>query len=185
MKKAGLKQKVLCSVLAASVFGVMYAGDVQAASLNGKPIKDGIVTNDTVHENGSSKFVIGQGNVSIQTNASVGIILDKIQKGESLNSILGPVRPETGDEFYTHVPITGVVGGEGRVDNGTSKFLNKTSLAFEDFKKLANINTTELSNTGDGSPIKVVIGGESSEPVVIGAIGGDLVVGANINGKTG
>lgn len=168
----------------------MYAGDVQAASLNGKPIKDGIVTNDTVHENGSSKFVIGQGNVSIQTNASVGIILDKIQKGESLNSILGPVGPETGDEFYTHAPITGVVGGEGMLDKGALDVLNKMStygslIGIGEYKdeinKLKNISTIK-DTTPIKQDIKVNIGGNGKEPVVMGVVGGDMAFGTNASG---
>lgn len=190
VKNESLKKKVLCSVLAASVFGVMYAGDVQAASLNGKPIKDGIVTNDTVHENGSSKFVIGQGNVSIQTNASVGVILDKIQKGEDISSILGPVGPETGDEFYTHAPITGVVGGEGMIDKGALNVLGKMSSYggtigigeyIDEINKLKNISTIK-----DVAPIeqdiKVNIGGKGTEPVVMGVVGGDMALGTNANG---
>lgn len=211
VENESLKKKVLCSVLAASVFGVMYAGDVQAASLNGKPIKDGIVTNDTVHENGSSKFVIGQGNVSIQTNASVGIILDKIQKGESLNSILGPVGPETGDKFYTHAPITGVVGGEGQLDKNIVGIVNKVDGVLdkpiignivsgaispgmlEKMHKISNIDTiikagfTESDAVIEGST-RVEIGGSDSDdnitsPVVLGAVGGDLSVSMGLNGS--
>ena len=190
MKNESLKKKVLCSVLAASVFGVMYAGDVQAASLNGKPIKDGIVTNNTAWDNGSTKFVIGQGNVSIQTNASVGIILDKIQKGEDINSILGPVGPETEPERYTHVPITGVVGGEGMIDKGALNVLGKMSsfggmIGIGEYKdeinKLKNISTIK-----DAAPIvqdvKVDIGGNGTEPVVMGVVGGDMAFGTNANG---
>lgn len=190
LKKAGLKQKVLCSVLAASVFGVMYAGDVQAASLNGKPIENGVVTNNTAWDNGSSKFVIGQGNVTIQTNASVGVILDKIKKGEGINSILGPVGPETEPERYTHVPITGVVGGESILDKGAMDVLNNVNSFAgligigehkESIEKLKNIFTKK-----DTAPIEqditVNIGGNGSEPVVMGVIGGDMAVGSNANG---
>ena len=190
LKKAGLKQKVLCSVLAASVFGVMYAGDVQAARLNGKPIENGVVTNNTAWDNGSTKFVIGQGNVTIQTNASVGVILDKIKKGEGINSILGPDGPETEPERYTHVPITGVVGGESILDKGAMDVLNKVHLFAESIgigehkesiEKLKNIFTKK-----DTAPIEqditVNIGGNGTEPVVMGVIGGDMAVGSNANG---
>ena len=190
LKKAGLKQKVLCSVLAASVFGVMYAGNVQAASLNGKPIENGVVTNNTAWDNGSTKFVIGQGNVTIQTNASVGVILDKIKKGEGINSILGPVGPETEPERYTHVPITGVVGGESILDKGAMDVLNKANSFAgligigehkESIEKLKNI-FTKKDTVPIEQDITVNIGGNGTEPVVMGVIGGDMAVGSNANG---
>lgn len=119
MSKSSLRKKVLCSLLAASVFGVMYNPNAEAAVINGKPV-EGSITNENVIEAGSAKFVIGQGNLDIQTNANAGIIFDKIMKNPSLGGIYGAIQPDG----QGHVPLVGVVGGEGQLDSGLTGLFN-------------------------------------------------------------
>ena len=62
----------------------------------------------------------GQGNVNIQTDANVNIILDKYQdNGGGLGGLQAAVAPtKPGD-----VPLVGVVGGEGQLDDGFTGLL--------------------------------------------------------------
>ena len=81
MKRTELRKKVLYALVVASVATFVHGGGVPtyAATLNGHEIADGVVEDQDVFDAGSGKFVIGQGNVNIQTDANVNIILDKYQ----------------------------------------------------------------------------------------------------------
>lgn len=152
-----------------------------AATLNGHEIADGVVEDQDVFDAGSGKFVIGQGNVNIQTDANVNIILDKYQDNggglDGLRDAVAPTKP--GD-----VPLVGVVGGEGQLDNGFTGLLGNQIVGTflpTDIKpiieKVQHIDTTGEKNEvvfDDGTT--VVIGSHEHSPVVIGAIGGDLSV---------
>ena len=210
MSKSSLKKKVLCSLLAASVFGVMYNPGAEAAVINGKPV-EGPITNEKVIEAGSAKFVIGQGNLDIQTNANAGIILDKIMKNPSLGGIYGAIQPDG----QGHVPLVGVVGGEGQLDSGLTGLFNNNfegnfplislvnikgaiglvgSLKPE-YKDLADkasglinkieaINTAGADNKTIDDDINIVVGSaDGASPVVIGAVGGDLSVNTGLSGN--
>ena len=188
MKNESLKKKVLCSVLAASVFGVMYAGNAEAAKINGKDVGSEI-TDEVIFDAGSGKFVMGQGNISIQTDANVNVIAQKFKdglkafKGDKMKALQYALAPTgTGD-----VPIVGVVGGEGQIDDKLLSLLNLAAIADKDLEaivdKIKNIDTVGTGNEhivfNNGTT--VVIGGKTSEgketsPVVIGAIGGDLLL---------
>lgn len=197
MKNSSLVNKVLLSVLAAGTIGFTYSNDVQAASLNGKEIKDDVVTNATVdwrtpEGHGSCKFVMGQGNVSVQTNGSVGTVL-KTLKEKGLRAALAPTYD--GSEIK-YAPITGLVGGEGQIDRGTIQALGILSEKKPVFKKVININTIKVpedekdyhdkfDNVIKNGNVQMQIGGNGSEPVIFGVVGGDLSIGANLNVNVG
>lgn len=124
MSKSSLKKKVLCSLLAASVFGVMYNPGAEAAVINGTTV-DSTITDDVIFEAGSGKFIIGQGDLNIQTNSSIHTIMSKYNAylqahpGDTTGALrwaLAPTSSANGDP--NDVPLVGVVGGEGQLDSG-------------------------------------------------------------------
>lgn len=182
MRRTELRKKVLYALAVASVATFVHGGvPTYAATLNGHEITDGVVEDQDVFDAGSGKFVIGQGNVNIQTDANVNIILDKYQdNGGGLGGLQAAVAPtKPGD-----VPLVGVVGGEGQLDDGFTGLLGNQivgTLLPTDIKpiieKVQHIDTTGEKNEvvfDDGTT--VVIGSDEHSPVVIGAIGGDLSV---------
>lgn len=186
LKKAGLKQKVLCSVLAASVFGVMYAGDAYAASINGKEVGSVITDEIILNQAGSAKFIMGKGEkVEIKTDANVNVIAQKFKdglkafNGDKMKALQYALNPSgaVGD-----VPIMGVVGGHGMIDRELLFGLNAVRGANDIFDKLANIHTTSnnadvkeyLSEVKYENGTEIVVGSDKNSPVVIGLVGGDL-----------
>lgn len=207
MRRTELRKKVLYALAVASVATFVHGGGVPtyAATLNGHKITDGVVTNEfVVNTANSGKFVIGQGNVSIQTNANVNQILEKAQSGiESSDNtpigILNAIR-EALVPTEQSAPLVGVVGGEAQLDSGIMGVVGKDSTYYKFIKalkpglvpymdKIANINTldpTKPNQTKKGDIIYVV--GEAdgtNSPVIIGAVGGDLSVnsGLDMNGE--
>lgn len=198
MKKSTLTKKILCSVLAASAFGFYYADNAFAATVNND--KHLITNENLAAEVGSCKLIVGQGKLDIQTNGSVGTVLANFAQGKDLLSALAPTTKPDGTIVYA--PLVGVVGGEGKMDKTTLDNLvfAKTMLPFVDenlankltpiIDKVANINTLDkkVDNNVIGSAdkkadINVNIGGENSEPVVMGAVGGDFSFNANLATK--
>lgn len=198
VKNKCLKKKVLCSVLAASVLGVMYAGDVQAASLNGKEVGSVITDEVILNQAGSSKFVMGKGEkVEIKTDANVNVMAQKFKdglkvfNGDKLKTLQYALNPSgvVGD-----VPIMGVVGGHGMIDKEFASALalakkfgpmvglkpNQTAL----LDKVLHINTVEhpegeqLVNINGGT--NVVIGDADHSPVVMGVVGGDMLLNTSL-----
>lgn len=190
VKNESLKKKVLCSVLAASVFGVMYAGDVQAASINGKTDfvknEDGsiTITDKVLGESGSKKFVFGQGDkIIIATEGSVGGLLDDLAAaGKDFDKIRVALANNS---------VMGVVGGEGMIDRQLLFGLNLIGEGSQTVKKIANIHTIPGSFNEYQSDVtyekgtNVVIGSKDSNPLVIGAVGGDLSLNTKLNVMAG
>lgn len=197
-----VKPLVVATALAISCSSLSYA-----ATLNGKEVPNNTVTNATVFENGSSKFVIGQGEVSIQTNASIGKMLANYQKAkeegkstlEALRIALAPSGSELAPDYYDHAPITGLIGGEGQLDSNSLKVLDKIKsygglIGLNDSHKkligqITGIDTVETSsdkttfNVVKDGDVQLVIGGKGTEPVILGAIGGDASINTGINGQ--
>lgn len=181
--KSDLKRKVLCSLLAASTMGIFYSTDAFAASVNGKPV-EGTITDQTIIDNGSGKFVIGQGNLDLQTNASVDAILAAYQKAvDDEKGTLDALRAAIGVYGAGQVPITGAVGGEGQFDQTLNSLINmgKRFLSDEDLKdiitKIQNIDTVKNDKLVIDGNINSSIGSETNNSVVIGFVGGDLSIG--------
>lgn len=135
MSKSSLRKKVLCSLLAASVFGVMYNPGAEAAKVNGHDLNDltaiektedgaFIITNESFGktEDGkidSKKFIFGQGDkIIIATDNNVNtLIADLKAAGKDTDAIRAALANNA---------IVGVIGGEGQLDSGlTGLFNNK------------------------------------------------------------
>ena len=207
--KSDLKRKVLCSLLAASTMGIFYSSDALAAKVNDVEKTDGVITDEfIIEEAGSGKFVIGQGNLDIQTDANVNIMIgklkDKLDEAVADNKITPEEAAKALQAFVGvygegQVPLTGVVGGELQYDENFNSLLGLANIAggalgLDDsqkalINKIANANTakdekgyviTDLKKDGD---INIIVGNDKNSPVIIGAVGGDMSVGTGLNGE--
>lgn len=191
MSKSSLKKKVLCSLLAASVFGVMYNPGAEAAKVNGvelKPAEDGIVTitDQDLLDAGSKKFIFGQGDtIKLVTKGDVNQLIKDLQQAVHAQDKVAAIR-----EALAKNAVVGVIGGEGQLDTGLSGLLeNKTVSSLLSGKgipvdKILNIDTAQKTDNliKDGST-NIIIGSEDASSVVIGVVGGDLSVNTGLNGK--
>lgn len=209
MSKSSLKKKVLCSLLAASVFGVMYNPGAEAAKVNGqdlndlkavKKTEDGafIITNESFGktEDGkidSKKFIFGQGDkIIIATDNNVKtLIADLKAAGKNTDAIRAALAKNA---------VVGVVGGEGQLDSGLRRYPVKVDdkqysgildlvnalIPNKGFDKIINIDTTgDIDNVVKSGDTAIIIGEKDSKisPVVIGVVGGDLSVNSGANGS--
>lgn len=204
MSKSSLKKKVLYSLLAASVFGVMYNPGAEAAKVNGQDLNDlkavektedgaFIITNESFGktEDGkidSKKFIFGQGDkIIIATDNNVNtLIADLKAAGKDTDEIRAALAKNA---------VVGVVGGEGKLDDGLYSMLNLAgslgSMAGLDkdqialIKKISELNTVgnENNNVVFDKSTNIVIGSEDASSVVMGIVGGDLSVNTGLNGS--
>ena len=188
--KSDLKRKVLCSLLAASTMGIFYTSDALAASVNGvNPDlnNDGIITDAELGPDGagSHHFIIGKGDkVTIATNGDVNQLLKAIaEAGGDLNAIRAALAE--------HANI-GVVGGEGKIDDATLNSLGLASIVLGDnadlqslISKITKINTVGQENNvvtiNKNKDTNLIIGDATSNPVVIGMVGGDLAINPSLD----
>lgn len=197
MKQAELRRHVLCALAVAGALTFVQGGCtfVQAASINGKPV-DNPITNQAVVEAGSGKLVIGQGNLNVQTDASVGGVLNQLPSNPGAGDVLNALAP-TKD----NAPLVGVIGGEMQIDSNTSGLATVVNMfAFqsknETINKIVNADTTNKDNADRGitvgnsegnvvsisSDINTKIGSADHNPLIIGFIGGDASFNAGITG---
>lgn len=205
-QKANLKKKIVPSLLTVSILCALYSTDALALSINGKhktdlglePV-DGyyVIDGDVLGGDGagSHKFVIAQGNkVMIVKPGDAGTLFTDIINAPSLDNIR---------QALTEHSVVGVVGGEGDLDQGVQTGLSAvadlaptlgsfftstdpslaTSLTDlgDIADKITKIDTTE-EHTLNGDTF-VTIGNDEVSPVVIGAVGGDLVMDTGLTGK--
>lgn len=203
-RKSDLKRKVLCSLLAASTMGIFYSSDALAAQVNGNHV-EGTITDQTIIENGSGKFVIGQGNLDIQTDANVNTMIKNLQAAVKEGKIDAETAVKALRAFLSvqgegNVPLTGVVGGELQYDGNFKTVLGLVDFIGTDLglgqtekdliNKINNAVTAKKDENGfaitdlnkDGN-INIVVGSDEHSPVIIGAIGGDMSVGTGLNGN--
>lgn len=147
--------------------------------------KDGVITNEFLTgEAESCKVVVGHGSVSIQTNATVGEVLNNYQTG-GLDAALAP------SNDGKNVPVTGVIGGEVKITESAkfilknggeviNKALGTNLFSTENLAKLDNIKSPENANIAQN--VTVTIGSTTVNPVVLGTFSSDLlIVGAGDN----
>ena len=177
MSKSSLRKKVLCSLLAASVFGVMYNPGAEAK---------------TITQNGEENtMTVGQGEeIVITAPGNIHQLIDAVQNANSIGMKVSAIEKNA---------VVGVVGGEGQLDSGLTGFLNGKVLNIVVKDEIDNIfagatdKIFRIDSTGDENIVErtgntsIIIGGQdgSSSPVVIGAVGGDLSVNTGLNGKVG
>lgn len=197
MKKGIKLNKIMCAILAAGAPLMCYSSASLATTLNGHQIDDHVITNQVVADSESAKLVVGQGNLDVQTSASIGNMMQNFVNNKdkgfitALRAALGPSGNST--------PLAGVIGGEGKFDARTNKAFDvihgllkpKTSQKKENssVEKYANliskIQSLSTANNGNNEvfnqDVSVNIGGNKSEPVILGFTGGDLAINANID----
>lgn len=189
MSKKILTKKILCAVMAAGAFGVMYNPSADAAQVNGQELQADesgtvIVTDEKLIENGSKKFVFGQGNaLQVNTEGNVGILISGLADAVTNN-------PGTLDKInairnvLTANSVVGVVGGEGQLDSGLKgafgneliKRIINNYVSGNIPDKILNMDTVNNDNITIDKSTNVTIGSEDKSPVVIGAVGGDLSI---------
>lgn len=182
MSKSSLRKKVLCSLLAASVFGVMYNPGAEAAKVNGtelKPAEDGIVTitDKDLIDAGSKKFIFGQGDtIKLVTKGDVKQLIKDLQQAVHAEDKVAAIRKALADNA-----VIGVVGGEGKLDDTLFSMLPFAGMAGLDesmIQKIVNLNTVgfENNNAVFDKSTNIVIGSKDASSVVIGVVGGDVSV---------
>ena len=189
-KKSDLKRKVLCSLLAASTMGIFYSSDALAASVNGvNPDlnNDGIITDAELvglpDGKGSHHFIVGQSDkITIATNGDVNQLLQAIAtSGGDLDAIRAALAE--------HANI-GVIGGEAKLDDATFNSLGLAAIVLGDnedlqnvLKKVLEINTIgrENNTVTINEDTNLIIGDATSNPVVIGMVGGDLAINPSLD----
>lgn len=135
----------------------------------------------------SGKLVIGQGNLNIQTNGNAGTLFNDLKNAIKnnnagamgfLNGIRGALTPTEGNTV-----LVGAVGGESKIDTGFLGILENETLggAIDGIlpgvgDKITNANTVPDKNAELNGDIQYVVGSDSTSPVVVGAVGGDLSV---------
>ena len=190
-------EKFVLRPLAVATTLALCSNVATAASLNGSNIGN-TVTNETLTNNGSGKFVIGQGDVIVNTSSSLSHILgtlDGITPPQSPKELLSALRKAL-QPTKENGTIVGLVGGEGQIDSNTKNMLGLDVFGYSvkekiDGKfgtgttdKILNINTAAADNKTISGDSNVVIGGKTSdgkesEPIVFGTVGGDLSIGIN------
>lgn len=200
MSKSSLRKKVLCSLLAASVFGVMYNPSAEAAKVNGHDLNDlkavektedgaFIITNESFGktEDGkidSKKFIFGQGDtIKLVTKGDVNQLIKDLQQAVHAQDKVAAIR-----EALAKNAVVGVIGGEGNLDDGLNNILTLGKLfggslglspnqqAMLD--KISKLDTIKQDNKDiklDGNT-NILIGDKDVSSVVIGVVGGDLSV---------
>lgn len=158
--------------------------------MNGQSPTDGIIDNDfVVNTAQSGKFVIGHGNVNVQTSGNVGSLFNDLKVAienagtgdlmTTVNAIRGALAPE-----MSNTALIGVVGGEGQLDGGLLEAVTDNSYILNGIipgiaDKIENISTVapgQKDITISDGDIQYTVGSNSTNPVIIGAIGGDLSV---------
>ena len=195
-------KKVLPALLAAALLTSGGVLGVDAASINGKQV-DSTVTNQTLLDAGSGKLLVGQGNLDVQTDASVGNLITKYEqnKGQgTLDAIQAALAPSA-----TDAPLVGVIGGEMQIDNSTYQAVGFANILLNNdiITKVMEADTLNPDDRGDNQEftdrgisftdeakkgdnvaikgdIKTQIGGVDHNPLILGFIGGD----ASLNGGT-
>ena len=191
--KRWLKTRV--KVTMATVVGFLIAGTV-AFGASSVP-KDGVYSNEVLIKNlKTTKVVVGQnGNLEIYTNGSVGLLLEDLKNNHSsIKDIIGCLGLQ--DDQGKNAVVVGALAGQGRYSDGVKEIHRygnlANSLVFKDKDLEKILDIIKRTNTNDGKTVtettNTIIGNESSSPVVLGLIGGDMIVGTgkiNVEEKEG
>lgn len=210
--KSDLKRKVLCSLLAASTMGIFYSSDALAASVNGNQVDtngDGIITEAELVGAGSHHFIIGQGeSITVGTNGDVNQLLHDIAvalPNKDINAIRvalaehanvgvvgGEAQLDTGlKDLFNNIANGEITTNKQLYDFVKDKLGMDLSSLPSIAEKVVKIDTAKENEVTKNGDTNLTIGGEIvkgekvelSQPVVIGAVGGDLSVNAGINGS--
>lgn len=160
---------------------------------------------------GSKKFVIAQGDkLVIATEGNVNSLITGIKTALENDKLGETAKLNAIRKVLAENSVVGVVGGEGQLDTGITTILNTIKTFYEgdpsvpalptDIKeqlgsimpildRVNNINTVGNNVNDPENDIKfdeatnLVIGNDTSSPVVIGLVGGDLSVNTGLKGN--
>ena len=175
----------------------VIAAAVTAFLAGGTMAGDLVITNDSLPKNDvlqseTTKLVSGKGEtLYIQTNGSVGQLMEdasKLKPGDGLTKFLQDISIMLGPHNGSTI-ITGVTGGYNLMDQESAEFVKTSSDLIanklpKDFsKKLLgqfgfNGSTGGYEMSDRVGDTHIIIGSDSSNPLVLGAIGGDLMMAA-------
>ena len=177
----------------------VIAAAVTAFLAGGTMAGDLVITNDSLPKNDvlqseTTKLVSGKGEtLYIQTNGSVGQLMEdasKLKPGDGLTKFLQDISIMLGPHNGSTI-ITGVTGGYNLMDQESAEFVHSHPLSGlianklpKDFsKKLLgqfgfNGSTGGYEMSDRVGDTHIIIGSDSSNPLVLGAIGGDLMMAA-------
>lgn len=201
--KRCLKEKV--KITTATIVGFLITG-VAAFSADAVDndkltweTANGVYTNKTLHDLGTSKFVVGKdGKLVIDTHGNVNMLVKELSTAKNLEEIRQALWQDKNGNGYKseteqgNYVVTGALAGVGNYDGttivGLDAVANKNSAkwknviaALKRFENSPNSDKNNLTITGDTTTI---IGGKNS-PVVLGLIGGDFLFnGFTANGLT-
>ena len=175
----------------------VIAAAVTAFLAGGTMAGDLVITNDSLPKNDvlqseTTKLVSGKGEtLYIQTNGSVGQLMEdasKLKPEDGLTKFLQKISYMLGPHNGSTI-ITGVTGGYNLMDQESAEFVQTSSGLIanklpKDFsKKLLgqfgfNGSTGGYEMSDRVGDTHIIIGSDSSNPLVLGAIGGDLMMAA-------
>lgn len=213
MSKSNLKKKVLCSLLAASVFGVMYNPGAEAAKVNGHDLNDltaiektedgaFIITNESFGktEDGkidSKKFIFGQGDtIKLVTKGNVNQLIEDLQK--AVNKPTNEEKVAAIREALAKNAVVGVIGGEGQLDSGLRRDpvevddkkysgildLVNDQMPGKGFDKIINVDTTgDIDDVVKSGDTAIVIGEKDKDSDISPVVIG--VVGGDLSVNSG
>ncbi len=194
--KRWLKTKV--KVTMATVVGFLIAGTVvMGADATDKvtwETVDGIYTNKIIDDLATSKFVVGKdGKLVINTHGSAGELLadliasngdfEKIRSALSQNAKVVDgqyINKYKDEQNQGKTVITGALAGQGKYNTGLDSLVNLVGGTNELSKKVAEIinrTNTKKDNELIEQSLVTEIGNETSSPVILGLMGGDMIIG--------
>lgn len=207
------KRQLLAAMAAMAILVPVGGVSFAAPEMNGQTPKDPstgkeinvIDNNFVVNTAKSGKWVVGHGDVSIQTQGNAGILFGQLKDtvndfktamesgGTGMKDAIDSVKDALTPRLDNTV-LVGVVGGEGQMDKGFTDLLQNSLIntALDGAPgRLANLNTINKDENADphanlSGDVNYVVGANSEDaanPVILGAVGGDASINAGINGQ--
>lgn len=169
----GKPAKSARTLVAAAVAGMLAIGTGSALAASTP------VTNDSLSELGTTKFLSGKGELNIQTEGNADALAEAILKKD-----FGAIRNALGHNGQ-YATVVGAAGGQNYWDSATSNLLtNQFTLAILEkknptvaalVKKLTKELETPPEKIIEGSTL-LTIGGESRNPLVVASAGADRLL---------
>ena len=172
-KSHGKPKKALVVATAAAL--LMFGGAASAAT----------ITNDSFDADHSSLFISGNGDVTIQTEGNGQKLINELYNAYTSGDLVGILEAFTPHDG-TSSPI-GLAGGNTYIDSVTASTIDQMAQVAMPQLDVIYDKWTQLKESGhlstinsDGKQIqgdsKVTIGGNGSNPLIIGSVAGDRVI---------
>ena len=175
----GKPAKSARTLVAAAVAGMLAIGTGSALAASTP------VTNDSLSELGTTKFLSGKGELNIQTEGNADALAEAILKKD-----FGAIRNALGHNGQ-YATVVGAAGGQNYWDNETSKTLSDIASILEKLKPNVAALIKKLNNQLETLPDRAIegntlltIGGESRNPLVVASAGADRLLHLGLMTKT-